>query len=169
MGHLAGHGRYGRETYPSPPPPAGGGGATLTSGWGDSTEGSVSQGGGPTAIVASTTVTPAKTGKFRVWVTGTIQNDSDSGQVLVSQAVGHGPTVGVIDYTGGDVQIEDNGGGREYATLNLVVDLDRTATPVTFPLGTPVEINAVLGVLSGGQAIQWADHQVQIAVQERDA
>jgi hypothetical protein len=145
------------------------GSTAPASAWADSVAGNVSQGGGPAAIVAHASITPVATGKLRVWISGTIQNDSDSGQVQVTQSVGHGASVATIDYVGGTVEIEDNGGGREFATLSLSVDLDRSTTPITFPLNTPVQINAIITVLSGGQAVQWANHQIQIAVQERSA
>ena len=136
---------------------------TLASGWGQSVAATPNP--GPVNAVTAT-ITPASTGKIRVWFLGTVQNRSDSGQVRIQQGIGHGAGTGV-DYTAGIVEIEDNGGGREYATVGVVVDLD-VAAGLVFPVGTPVTIRAVLDP-AGGQAIQWADGQMQLALQERES
>jgi hypothetical protein len=143
----------------------GSGAPSLARAWGDATGFTVSQGGGA-GIAAHATITPLSTGKLRVIITGSIQNDSDSGQAQYTVSISHGLAATPADYTSGIFEIEDNGGGREYGSLSLVVDLDKIAAPVVFPAGTPVQINAVITVTSGGQAVQGAAHSVQIAIEE---
>jgi hypothetical protein len=137
----------------------------LASAWAQSAAATPNPGA---ANAVTQTITPLSTGKLRVWLLGTVQNRSDSGTVQISQGIGHGAGTSV-DYTGGIVEIEDNGGGREYATVGLVVDLD-VAAALIFPVGTPVTIRAVLDTTpSPGQAIQWATGQMQMAIQERES
>lgn len=123
----------------------------------------VSQGGGP-GIVASATITPTATGKIRVIVSGAANNASDSGTVAITTSISHGVSVTTPDYTSEATTVPSPaspGGGP----IILVVDLF-AAAEITFPLNTPVTVNAVLTVLSAGQAVQGAQHAVQIDLSE---
>jgi hypothetical protein len=164
MSHVVGRGRYARETYPSPPPPAPTPSVAPASEWAAALAGNLN--GSPT-IVVSKSITPKVTGRLVVTITAAVQNQSDSGNAEIDVSVTHG--AGVLTPADGPVvqyTINDNGGGREFATIAFEVDLGRVASPVLFPVGTPVIINAVFVPLQG-QSAQWLDNGIQLTIEER--
>jgi hypothetical protein len=164
LSHVVGRGRYARETYPSPPPPAPAPAVAPASEWAAAAAGSLN---GQSTIVVSKSITPAVTGRLVVTVTAAVQNQSDSGEVSIDVSVTNGagvltpPDGPVVRYT-----VNDNGGGRQFGTIAFEVDLGRVATPVIFPVGTPVTINAVFNP-QGGQSAQWLDNGIQLTIEER--
>jgi hypothetical protein len=154
---IIGRGRYARETYPAP---SGGGAAALAREWADNPQAiGVASAAGST--LASVTITPKVTGKFRVIITGVIFSSVAN---YFTCRVGHGPIDPVpADYTSGiyqvPVAVTTDGVG-----FSLVVDLDKIAVPFVFPVGVPVRI-AVGGAGNiGGCSISAGG--VQIEVQE---
>lgn len=164
MTHVIGRGSKGRETYPSPPAKASSS-TSYAHAWGDTGEGGyrVAQGSGP-GIAASATITPTATGKVRAIITGAANNASDSGTAAITVSVSHGSGSTTPDYTGQATTVPSPaspGGGP----VAIVVDLF-AAAGLTFPLNEPVTVNAVIAVLSSGQAVQGAQHAVQIDLSE---
>ncbi|SRR5579871_1497906 len=162
MSFIIGRGRYAREAYPSPPSP--GAGPAPASEWAAALAGNLN--GQPT-IVVSKSITPKATGRLVITITAAMQNQSDSGVCPIDVSVTHG--AGVLTPSDGPAvryTINDNGGGREFGTIAFEVDLGRVATPVIFPVGTPVTINAVFAP-QGGQSAQWLDNGIQLTIEER--
>jgi hypothetical protein len=95
-------------------------------------------------VVASVTVTPTVTGKFRCLVMGAMTTSTAGGDNNVTPGISHGSGNPAPDYEQGSATpgtlIEKGNVG----TVAMVVDLDQLATPVVFPLGTPVQINATI-------------------------
>ena len=121
-------------------------------------------------IAAHKTVTPMASGKFRLLLTGGVQNESDTGPVRVRVGFGHGATA-VFDFEGGEGEASNNSG--EGATnVSCAVDLDQLSPPIVFDVGTPVQLNALCGVdetATPGQAIQWLDGGLQFTITEKPA
>jgi hypothetical protein len=157
VSNIIGRGRYARETYPAP---SGGGATALAREWADNPQGFlVASGNGST--LASVTITPKVTGKFRVIITGVILSSLAN---RFTCWVGHGPVDPVpADYTSAiykvPVAVANDGVG-----FSLVVDLDKIAAPFIFPVGVPVRIAAGGGGDIGGCSILASS--VQIEVQE---
>jgi hypothetical protein len=154
---IIGRGRYARETYPAP---SGGGAAALAREWANNPQG-ILVGSANGSTLASVTITPKVTGKLRVIITGVILS---AGANRFICWVGHGPTDPVpADYTSASYQvpaaISNDGVG-----FSLVVDLDKIAAPITFPVGVPVRIAAGGAGNIGGCSISAGG--VQIEVQE---
>jgi hypothetical protein len=142
---------------------SGGSTAKPASGWAAALAGRFN---GVPLIVASVTVTPRVTGRFVVTITASLQNDSDSNEAQVDVSVSHGGSVTPADFGPVDYVINDNGSGRQWGTVAFVVDLGKIGSPVIFPVGTPVTINAVFDVLQG-QSVQWLDNAIQLTVTEQ--
>lgn len=153
---ILGHGRYARETYPE----SGGGGATasLAREWSEvvnalpvSSAGSIN--------LATVTITPNVTGKFRVIVTGRVDDQSGS-QNGWQMYIGHGETDPVTpDYSltsSSNFLLSANG----ELTFSVVVDLDKVG--VTFPVGTPVQIGVAGGTTSGTGVIPSSGLQLEV-------
>lgn len=141
-----------------------GSGSAPASGWADSVQ-TITNGPVPT-IFASKTVTPTSSGKFRVTATGAVQNASDSGTVNFTIEVTHGAGVTSPPDYAAPSQCNDNGGGRQFQGLSMSVDLDELPVPLVFPVGTPVTLNGIIHP-TGGQALQWADHMLQLTITEK--
>ena len=158
MSAIIGQGRYARETYPAPS--GGGAAAALAREWADNPQG-ILVGSANGTTLASVTITPKVTGKFRVIITGVILSSLAN---RFTCWVGHGPVDPVpVDYTSAiyqvPVAVSNDGVG-----FSLVVDLDKIAAPFVFPVGVPVRI-AVGGAgnLNGCSILASG---VQIEVQE---
>lgn len=160
MSFIIGRGRYARATYPTPARGGGAGGATPARNWNEHTTNGIAS-GTPT-IVVSTTVTPATSGIFRVTVTGSAVGGGDGGQDQFTPSLSNGGSATpAIATSSSQFTSHDN---SQDATIAWVVDLDKaggTGTP--YPLGTPVQFNAVLE-FSGNNAP--AVSTLQIEVQE---
>lgn len=139
----------------------GGGPAALGNAWADNPNQATLVNTGA-IIVAQATITPRVTGKLRVIITGTV-NNTDGVAVSLITTVSQGVSSTPALYTQGTAETPAS---PDSGTVALVVDLDKTASPTVFPVGTPVNINAVLqaGV---GNVIVVPAHGVQIEVQER--
>lgn len=107
------------------------------------------------------------TGRLVITITCAVQNDSDSGNANVDISVTHG--AGVLTPNDGPAvryTINDTGSGRLFApSFAFEVDLGRVDTPVIFPVGTPVVINAIFD--PNGQSVQWLDNGIQLTIEER--
>lgn len=118
---------------------SGGGGGAFARGWAEHLANSVHS-GVPTIIV-SKTLTPTATGKFRIIVTGSAEGGGDGGPDQFTLSISNGAGATPAIYTSNAVfTSHDN---SEAVGVCLVVDLDQLGAPVTYPLGTPVQFNAV--------------------------
>lgn len=130
----------------------------LVRGWADNAS-PVSLVGTVATIVASKTVTPGFTGRFRVVVTGVARNASDETGATLTVGVGHAAGATPEDY----VQAPLTVGAASAETFALVVELDQVAAPVVLPVGAPVTLHAVL---TASAALTVDAHGAQIDVQE---
>lgn len=126
-------------------------------------------------IVASVTVTPAVTGKFRVTVTGYVNHITDvapGNYDAVGIYVTHGGSLGPGDFTQfiGVAQATTTGvipnDGNNLATVSYSFDYDRIPSPIIFPVGTPVTFNVIMSDFTGSKFIAYANN-IQIEVQEK--
>jgi hypothetical protein len=129
----------------------------LARGWADNAAPVVT--GVAPVIVASITKTPRATGRFRVTVTGG-GTDTGGGANEFTLSVSHGAAATPADYTQGS---HATVGAAGKADVALLVDLDQLPVPVTFPVGTPVQFNAVMASTAAGVV---PAHGMQIEVQE---
>ena len=115
-------------------------------------------------IAASVTITPKVSGKLKVRISGVFTNtDTSATQRPLSISVRTGATVYQTQAT---IESTAAGGSPSTMSASFVVDLDAaTTTPTTFPLGTPVEIDAVaIGEVNG--LIHLAAGGLQLEVEE---
>jgi hypothetical protein len=112
-------------------------------------------------VVASVTVTPLVTGKFRV--TGTAVIFETGIGTTGSLSIGHG-LVPVIDYGPQPGVTLDSGG--EVQTM-IQAEYGSAAIPTTFPVGVPVKIN-LMAIVSDvtGAPLNVPAHGAQIEVVE---
>jgi hypothetical protein len=138
----------------TPPPFSPSGGGTLASGWGQGTTSYDTAG----EVGATTTLTPASTGKLRVWASANVENDGDAAVALdLSITIGDGTlTPAEYEIT---VDVEPSNG----ASPSFSVDLDRLDPPYVAAVGDPVTINVVGKTTSGSVS----NNTTTIAVQER--
>jgi hypothetical protein len=122
--------------------------------------------GAAAAIGASVSVTPGLTGKLKVRVTGVVENNDSSGAAHpFTLSVNSGASAGGAALFTQDV-IRPVGAAApnpRTATTALVVDLDKLSPPTVFPVGTAVQINAiVLGSASATLTIAAAGLQLEV-------
>jgi hypothetical protein len=118
-------------------------------------------------VSASATITPRVTGKVRVIITGTVDNNDSSTTshpIVLTVSTGAGPTP--VAQTSGTMRAAQAGSSNGTTTVALVVDLDRATTPVTGTVGTPIQVNACLTGDATGHLSVGAGN-LQIAIQER--
>lgn len=135
------------------------GGGSFARGWAEDQASGI-HANTPT-IVVSETVTPLSTGNFRIIITGSAEGVGDGGpdQFLVSISNGVTATPPIYQ-TGTPFTSHDN---SEWATIALVVDLDMIGIPITYPVGTPVQFNAVIEYSGSNDP---ATARLQISIQE---
>ena len=139
------------------------GGAALASAWGDNS-GLVAFNDTNIDIIKSVSITPASTGKLRVTIT-CVNQGVDGGACPFTLGVNHGASPGqAFDYAQAQIFTSTLNG----AETSVVVRLDKLASPIVFPVGTPVQINAVGQATEGGQT-QIPAHGCQIDIQEVSA
>jgi hypothetical protein len=131
--------------------------SNLARGWADNAAPVVT--GVAPVIVVSVTKTPRSTGRFRLKVTGG-GTDTAGGANEFTLSVSHGAAATPADYTQGS---HATVGAAGKANLALVVDLDSTAPVIVFPLGVPVQFNAVMASTAAGVV---PAHGMQLEVQE---
>ena len=118
-------------------------------------------------IVASGSITPRVTGKIRVVVTGTVDNNDSSTTshpIVLTVSTGAGTTP--VAQTSGTMRATQAGSTNGTNTVAMVVDLDRATAPITAALNAPFQVNACLtGDATGHLSVGL--HNLQIALQER--
>jgi hypothetical protein len=116
-------------------------------------------------IAASATLTPTVSGKLKVRISGVVSNaDTSAAQHPITLSVADNAASPALETQA--VQRSTQAGASPSTThIGLVVDLDHASTPTTFPVGTPVTINAVL-VGDGTGELSIAAGGVQIEVEE---
>lgn len=123
---------------------------------------------GQPTITVSKSLTPKVTGRILCLITAAVQNESDSGACAIDVSITHG--AGILTPADGPAiryTINDNGSGRQFGTIPFAVDLGRVTSPVIFPVGVPVVINAVFSP-QGGQSAQWLDNGIQLTLLEQE-
>jgi hypothetical protein len=119
-------------------------------------------------VIAGVSVTPQQTGKLKVRISGVVQNADTSATIR--------PVTISVAANGATPALETQQVFHPSAAtsqpfgmpFSLVVDLDKASTPTTFPLGTPVTINAcAIGDASGELSIPAG--ALQISVEEAAA
>jgi hypothetical protein len=111
-------------------------------------------------VIASASVTPKVTGKLRVIVTGNLTNSAGMPtNVVLSLSIGANATPAV--YTQGPA----NAPPSSSVWASLIVDLDKLPSPPSTPVGTAVDVNAVLTVATAG-VVDVPAHGMQIDVEE---
>jgi len=116
-------------------------------------------------IVVSKSITPTATGKVRVTITGIVENSADPGtNSTLNVGISHGLLATPLDYVQGPGGFGITVLGTDLVTFALTVDLDAIAVPVVFPVGTPVQINAVLA--AGANPLSVTAHACELSLQE---
>jgi len=101
-------------------------------------------------IVASVTVTPTVTGKFRIAATGTFANGSVTSAVSIGGTLSNGSTAGgtVLWSNGPAAILGASGAVGANVPFAITVDLDKNTCPagsvttgVVYPVGTAVQFN----------------------------
>jgi hypothetical protein len=111
-------------------------------------------------IIASASVAPRVTGKLRVIVTGTLTSSAGMPtNAVLSLSLGGSATPAV--YSQGPA----NAPPSSSVWASLIVDLDKVPSPPSTPIGTAVEVNAVLTVATAG-VVDVPAHGLQIDVEE---
>ena len=110
-------------------------------------------------IILSESITPITTGKLRAIITGVVSSEGDTG-LSVNFGVSHGALATPQDYQQAGFVVEI--GGDAFA---LVVDFDKLAAPIVFPL-VAVQINVVCTAAST-PGISFPPHSVQMEIQEQ--
>jgi len=151
--------------------PNGGGGAALrgllASAWGEQASASPVTLTAANKIIASATITPKLTGKLAVRITGVVTNTDATNGHLFTMSMSHGGAATPTDYQIPQMLCPSSG-GESIASMpwGIIVEYYNLAAPVIFPVGTPVQFNAVgLGDASTLLVIQ--QHGCQIEVTEQ--
>lgn len=116
------------------------------------------------AIASTVTVTPGITGKMKVRISGVVENTDSSGtQHPFTLSVNTGASASGASLITQTTLHPLGAVAPGTATFALVVDLDKLAAPSVFPVGTPVQINAVVvGDGSGDLTIATGGCQLEV-------
>jgi len=141
MSHVVGRGRYARETYPRTPSA----GSSPARAWADNSAGNVPLPAGTRENLVSITVTPTKSGIFRLIGTGCVADTSAApNDFTPGFSFGDGaPSVNLYGAASPYTKIAASG----QVAYALVFETDASTPP--FPLGVPVQLNFVGSCGSG--------------------
>lgn len=160
MSFIIGRGRYARESYPQSP--GAGSGAAPARAWADNSAGNVPLPAATRENLVSITVTPKKSGVFRLIGTGCVQDTSAApNNFTPGFSQGNGPP-SVNIYSAASPFVDIPASGQVGYALDVQTDQGVINLP-PFPLGVPVQFNFVgsTGVGNGNVPSSGAQFDVQ--------